>query len=123
MATARTPIIDWRDGFARRWNGGDACATHAFNALSLLFPQGEALFVDVVRDVHGRAALDSDPTLRDAVRVFVAQESIHARQHEQYNDVLARQGFRNVAEHWIARLQRHAWRRLSPSTRLAIVCA
>jgi predicted metal-dependent hydrolase len=119
----RVPIIEWRDGFARRWNDGDACATHAFNALSFLFPHGEAFFVEVARDVRRRTDLRGNDELASAVRAFIAQESLHGREHQRYNAVLEQQGFRNVAKRWIELLLRHGWRRYSPLTRLAIVCA
>lgn len=47
--TARVPIVDWSQGFDRHWNGGNAAATHAFNTLSFLFPQGERFFIEVAR--------------------------------------------------------------------------
>ena len=120
---ARSPIVDWTTGFERRWNAGDAASTHAFNALSFLFPQAESYFIEVVRDVQRRIDLAGDRGVTRAVGAFVAQESIHARQHALYNAVLASQGFSNVAANWIDRQQARSWRGMSPLTRLAVVCS
>ena len=96
------------------WNGGDAVATHFFNALSFLFPRGERFFVEQAREFGG-----DDPAVRD----FGAQEAIHAHQHAQYNAVLAAQGYDNVADELARKLEERAYRLFSPLTRLAVVCA
>lgn len=49
--TPRIPKVDWSKGFTRHWNGGNPAVTHAFNAMSFLFPQGEKFFIEVARDV------------------------------------------------------------------------
>ncbi len=121
--TARAPRIDWRQGFARHWNAGDAAATHAFDAMSFLFPQGEVFFIDVARKVAAGLDLDAQPALREAVRDFIAQESIHTHQHRQYNEVLERLGYANVAHDLIERIQAISDRRLSLISQLAVVCA
>ena len=119
---ARIPQLDWSRGFERHWYGGNAAVTHAFNALSFLFPQGERFFVEAAREVAGGVAIAEDPELAQAVAGFVAQESMHARQHSRYNAVLEQQGFENVVRAYIARLQAFSERHLSPLTRLAVVC-
>jgi predicted metal-dependent hydrolase len=91
--------------------------------LSFLFPQAEQFFVEVVREVALQVDLQSIPELREGINGFVAQESIHSRQHTYYNAVLRRQGYDNVAEALITRLQEHARRHFSPLTKLAVVCA
>ncbi len=121
--TARIPQIDWNSGFDRHWNGGNAAVTHAFNALSMLFPQAEKFFVEVAREVASGVALSRDSGLARALQGFIAQESLHARQHNQYNAVLRAQGFDNVAHAFVLRLQIHAHRNFSPLTKLAVVCA
>ena len=121
--TARIPQIDWNSGFDRHWHGGNAAVTHAFNALSILFPQAEKFFIEVAREVASDVALARDTELGKAVKGFIAQESLHARQHNQYNAVLRSQGFENVVHEFVLRLQIHAHRNLSPLTKLAVVCA
>lgn len=121
--TARTPEIDWSHGFDRHWNGGSATATHAFNALSLLFPQAELFFIEVVGEVAATVDLQTRPVLGEEVKGFIAQEAIHSRQHAHYNAVLRRQGYENAAQTLVARLQEQSKRHFSPLTRLAVVCA
>jgi predicted metal-dependent hydrolase len=120
---ARLPKINWNQDFKRHWNGGNPAATHAFNALSFLFPQAERFFVEVVREVAAGIDLEANPELREEVNGFIAQELTHARQHTHYNAVLRRQGYDNVAEALVASLQEHANRNFTTLTKLAAVCA
>lgn len=122
IITARAPQIDWSKGFERHWNGGDPAVTHAFNSLSFLFPQGENFFIEVAREVVRSMATDNNPELQQAVKGFIAQESIHSNQHGLYNAVLEKQGFENVVHERINSLQERARHDFSPLTKLAIVC-
>jgi len=122
MITGRVPQIDWSRGFERHWNGGNPAVTHVFNALSFLFPQGEKFFIDVARDVFRGITLGGNPELERAIKGFIAQESIHGNQHDQYNAVLEKQGFENVVHALIDRLNVLSRRYFSPLTNLAIVC-
>ena len=119
--SARIPRVDWSRGFDRHWNGGNPAVTHAFNALSFLFPQAERFFIDVAREVV--RGLDArDPELERAVKGFIAQEATHTHQHNRYNAVLEAQGFENVVHRFVQRLQERSHRDFSPLTKLAIVC-
>jgi predicted metal-dependent hydrolase len=120
--SARIPQVDWSQGFDRHWNGGNLAVTHAFNALSLLFPQAECFFIEVAREVV--CGLDStlNPELERAVKGFIAQESTHTQQHNQYNAILKTQGFENVVHNFVQRLQERSHRDFSSLTKLAIVC-
>lgn len=120
--TARIPRIDWSQGFDRHWNSGNPVDTHAFNALSFLFPQAERFFVEVAREVIRGLDMTRNPALEEAVRGFIAQESTHGHQHNQYNAVLERQGFENVVYGFVRRLQERSYRDFSSLTNLAIVC-
>lgn len=75
----------------REWLDDDPVRTYWFNAMSILFPAGERLFMDSVRAFKDEV---TDPNLRDQVRGFIAQEAIHGREHETYNEVLEEQGLR-----------------------------
>jgi predicted metal-dependent hydrolase len=121
--TARIPQIDWDKGFDRNWYGGNAAATHAFNALSFLFPQGERFFIDVAHEVARTLDLTNDPDLGKAIKGFIAQESVHNYQHTRYNEVLQAQGFENVTHKYVLRLQERSRRSVSPLARLAVVAA
>ena len=121
--TARVPRIDWSHGFDRFWLEGNPAVSHVFDALSFMFPQGEKFFIDVAREVAAGMGGGADPALAAAVREFVAQESIHSHQHNQYNAILEKLGYENVVREFIDRLNERAQRDFSPLTRLAVVCA
>ena len=55
------------------WHEQGAFITHFFNALSLLFPQGELFFMDSVR--HYRQRID-DPELKKQIQGFIGQEAM-----------------------------------------------
>lgn len=74
----------------RYWLDGDAHKTRFFDALSLMFPDGERLFIDSVRAF--RADIADDPPLNAAVGGFIGQEAMHSREHLQYNERLEQQG-------------------------------
>jgi len=67
------------------WNGSDWFRTAFFNAMSILFPYGEKSFIDSVR-ANEKAA--TSPALKAAVRGFMAQEYVHRREHQHFNEEL-----------------------------------
>lgn len=67
------------------WNGGDWFKTAFFNAMSILFPYGEKSFIDSVR---ANEHVVRDPALKAAVKGFMAQEYVHRREHQRFNEVL-----------------------------------
>ncbi len=73
----------------REWLDDDPVRTYWFNAMSILFPEGERLFMDSVRAFKDEI---DDPVLLQQVRGFIAQEAIHGREHERYNELLEEQG-------------------------------
>ncbi len=85
----RAPRFDYADVPAH-WMGGHPVATHVFNGLNLVFPDGERFFIEAVRD-H----LDGleDEGLRTQVRGFFGQEGRHAHEHERYFEALESQGY------------------------------
>lgn len=104
----------------RYWLDGDAVSTQLFNALSIVFPRGEKMFVEAVR-LHRDAA--TTPALRQAVRDFIGQEVNHSRAHTEFNAWLASLGL-PVAE-LEAEIEERMKRTeaLSPEARLAATCA
>jgi len=73
----------------RLWHGGSVEATAIYNALSTTFPQGEAFFVESVRQFrHGAPA-----KLADEIRAFTTQEAIHSREHDAFNKRAERSGY------------------------------
>lgn len=67
------------------WHSGEPGITHFYDALSLTFPEGERFFVNSVRAFAGQI---TDPGLKARVQAFIAQESIHSREHSHYNALL-----------------------------------
>lgn len=95
----RRPEIELR-GIPRYWFGGDPFKTHFANALSSVFPDGEAWFVRSVLFYRDRIR---DPALLAAIRDFAGQEGQHARHHARHVDVLEAQGYAAIPRlnHWM----------------------
>ena len=83
---ARDIHFDLEAARAGHWLGGDPVGTAVFNALSLTFPDGERLFIDAVKHYRGEIT----GKLAEDVRNFIAQESIHAREHHALNQLIDR---------------------------------
>lgn len=67
------------------WVNGNAYATAIFNAMSMTFPVGETSFVDSVRYFSDKI---DDPKLQEEMKAFYGQETVHRREHQNYNDLL-----------------------------------
>lgn len=73
----------------RYWFGGDAFKTRFFDAMSLLFPEGEKFFIRCVRDYRDGV---TDPEMQTQVKDFIFQEGQHGMVHTRFNQRLERQG-------------------------------
>jgi uncharacterized protein len=73
----------------RWWMNGDPVATAFYNALSVTFPRGEAMFIEAVK-AH-RDGLP--PKLEQEVRAFVQQEVMHSREHVAFNKRVVDAGY------------------------------
>lgn len=102
MADSSKPIYDIvprrdldfhlrEDDIPRHWFGGDAFKTRFFDALSLLFPEGERFFIECVRDYRDQV---SDPQLAEDIKHFTLQEGQHSQVHIEYNRRIGRQGIK-----------------------------
>jgi predicted metal-dependent hydrolase len=114
----RDPRLRFDASIPRVWLAGNALATHFFNGLNLVFPDGERFFIRAVRDCLADV---SDPALLEQVKGFVSQEGRHAHEHQRYFDVLRAQGYR--IDGFLRRFARFsAWmtRRLPAPLRLAM---
>lgn len=69
---------------------GNIEKSHLFNALNLLFPEGERFFMRAVRD--GLNQIDN-PDLKQQARGFFGQETQHAIEHEKFFEILEQQGY------------------------------
>jgi len=74
---------------ARWWHGGDPVPTAFFNALSCTFPAGEKFFMDAVRAFRG----DVGEPLLAQIKGFIAQESVHSREHRAFNQLASDSGY------------------------------
>jgi predicted metal-dependent hydrolase len=73
----------------RHWFGGDPFKSRFFDAMSLLFPEGEKFFIACVRDYRDQIA---DPELQRQVKDFMYQEGQHGIVHTRFNDRMKEQG-------------------------------
>jgi predicted metal-dependent hydrolase len=74
---------------ARWWLNGDPIATAFYNALSITFPRGEAMFIEAVK-----AHRDGVPEkLEQEIRAFVQQEVMHSREHVAFNKRIVEAGY------------------------------
>lgn len=83
------PDLDLDGDIPRYWLGGDPFKTRFFDAMSILFPEGEKFFIACVRDFREQIA---DPALAAAVKDFTFQEGQHGMVHTQFNNRLKAQG-------------------------------
>lgn len=74
---------------ARHWVRGDPYATAFFNALSAVFPHGEAFMIRTMAAWVDRLPED----LRDEARSFIEQEAGHTREHAVMNRGLGEAGY------------------------------
>jgi len=82
------PAFAWED-LPRWWFGNDPFRTRFFDAMSLLFPEGEKFFIACVRDYRERI---TDPALAAQVKDFIYQEGQHGMVHTAFNEHLKAQG-------------------------------
>ncbi len=75
---------------ARLW-AGDAFLTHWLNAYTLTIPDGEDF---IVRTVGSFLDAVEDPGVQRSARGLIGQELTHSRGHQQFLEVLRRQGFK-----------------------------
>jgi predicted metal-dependent hydrolase len=73
----------------RWWHGGDPVVTAYYNALSASFPLGERYFIDCVRRYRDQG----DARLQAQIATFIAQESLHTREHLAFNRIAADRGY------------------------------
>jgi predicted metal-dependent hydrolase len=86
----RHPEFDLGHEIPRYWMAGDPFKTHFLNALSSVFPDGEAFFVRSVMHYRDRV---EDPELQKAIRGFAGQEAQHSQEHDHHVEMLVDQGY------------------------------
>ena len=118
----RDIVFDFSAPVPMHWLGGHCHRTRFYDAMSIMFPEGERAFIESVQ--HYRSRIRGEASLECAVKGFVAQEALHSREHARYNRHLQEQGAPvERIERRVARQQAFALRYLAPAVRLAItVC-
>lgn len=89
---ARNVAFDW-SSLPLHYVDDDPLATHLFNVMHLLLPEGEEWFVRTFKEA---LPLIHDEQLREDVIGFIGQEAMHATAHTQVLDSLTAHGM-NVA--------------------------
>lgn len=82
--------LPFEEEIPNHWLDGSPVATHFFNGLNLVFPDGERFFIRAVQDHQDRI---TDEKLKVQIKGFFGQEGWHAHEHERYFDVLKEQGY------------------------------
>jgi uncharacterized protein len=85
---ARNVSFDW-SALPLHYADGDPLATHLFNVMHLLLPEGEEWFVRTFKEA---LPLIHDEQLREDVIGFIGQEAMHATAHTQVLDSLTAHG-------------------------------
>ena len=90
----RHPYFDFKDIRAEKsthYFGGNFIATHVLNALHVIVPLGERFFI---RSVKPFISQTKDPVLKEKLKSFIGQESVHEQKHLEFWNVLKEQGYR-----------------------------
>ena len=105
----------------RYWFDNNAFKTTYMNALSCLFPEGERMFIDAVRDHQHKI---SDPRLLEQIKGFIKQEAIHGHEHHQFNEYLDSLGYPASKIEAFEKKEKRLMKKWIPAIdRLAVTCA
>lgn len=125
IGTAEIPVrrmdFEFDDAIPELWFGGDPVRTMLLTGLSCTFPEGERMFMRSVRHFQDRI---KNPTLQKQVKAFIGQEAHHGKEHQAFNDMMARKGLpiadiENMVKVGLSREE--SW--FSPERMLAKTCA
>ena len=108
-----------KGGNERWWMGSDPVATAYYNAFSASFPQAERYFIDAVRRYRDRAG----PVLQKQIAAFIAQESMHSREHVAFNREAICGGYDLARINEILKSRFDRCRKLSPLVQIASTAA
>jgi uncharacterized protein len=113
--------IDFAAADAGAWSRRTTGFEHALNALSFVFPTGEAYFINSVRYYLGRIR---DPVLKEQAERFIYQEAMHAREHGRANDKLRQfHAYGRQIERLVVPMLAFSRRCMPKATQLATTCA
>ena len=105
----------------RYWYDNNAFKSTYMNALSCLFPEGERMFIDAVRDNKHKV---SDPKLLEQIKGFIKQEAIHGQEHHLFNEYLDSLGYPASKVEAFEKKEKRLMKKWIPAIdRLAVTCA
>lgn len=91
--TIRRPAFAYPSPMPGHWNAQRPEFSHIVNAASLAMPYLEPY---LIKSMRAARELVDDPALKEALDEYVAQESMHYRQHRRFNDTLSARGYRCI---------------------------
>lgn len=117
----RRVAIDFAAADAGAWSHRDTGFEDALNALSFVFPAGEAYFINSVRYYVDRI---KDPILKEQAERFIYQEAMHSKEHGRANDELRQfHAYGRQIERLVVPLLACSRRCIPKATQLATTCA
>jgi predicted metal-dependent hydrolase len=79
--------FEFDDAIPKYWFDNNPFLTMLLTGLSCVFPEGERMFMRSVRNYQDRI---TDPDLQKEVRAFIGQEAHHGKEHQAFNEFMAR---------------------------------
>ncbi len=107
-----------------QWNTKGVVVMHFINAFQSLFPEGERLFIDAVRDCtqEDPSVVTGDPVFQDDLNHFIEQEGRHSMVHDKWTKALTAGGYTQMDAYTMLMHRFRTWARthLDKMTRLSI---
>ncbi|MBP8111663.1 MAG: metal-dependent hydrolase, partial [Agitococcus sp.] len=79
--------FEFDDAIPKYWFDNNPFLTMLLTGLSCVFPEGERMFMRSVRHYQDKI---TDPQLLKEVRAFIGQEAHHGKEHQAFNEFMAR---------------------------------
>lgn len=93
VGTPNIPVrhmdFEFDDAIPTFWFDNNPMLTMLLTGLSCVFPEGERMFMRSVRNFQDGV---TDPQLLKEVRAFIGQEAHHGKEHQSFNEFMARKG-------------------------------
>lgn len=126
--TARDVHFDYLKSLKKNpyWHSNDPVVTHFFNALQATFPEGERFFIESARDTRDQMPADQLPEkLKQEIKLFIKQEALHGREHDQWCEALVELGYKKMPayEKELADLRKWSRKNIPALTRLSMTAA
>lgn len=87
----RRPDVSSLKKLSKLWFGGNPLLTFSENVFSVFIPPGERFFIRSVRHFKDRI---QDPELKELMRAFMQQETLHGKAHDAFNESFEQYGYR-----------------------------